>query len=442
MSLPSFIQSKTYSTNTASTTHAITIDSAVRSQGGSVAPSALVATISYDGTTGSLVTGITDTAGNTWVYGNDGTNDVRTSNGAGVNGEMWYCLNAVGGVAPTITVTLSSSQKASIVVTEIDQVRSVSGLDRCKGNINTVASTSRSGLSGTKGQGMIPVVVEGICWNDASLTMSAASGYSGLVQIKDGSSNIAAAMAYKSSEIQTLSAATIQAKATMSAGTIPVAMMTLRFWRDGVITSTDEDGYIQNIEGTPTAYTSSLSSSPWGADTVYRSSTSAPIGGTGSSETDNVYSFFPDYSSYLLSGVTIGTDVTWNIRDLGTGFDDGTNWIWAFGRVYNDGTFGTTLTAADDGVGGASSPTIEFINDLWVSTSTWHTYTFNKSFLNTSGHTTAVIDGEGDTSGFTSSSWANLGDYDNNVPQYLVLTLTYPSLSSGPRLLASTGVGK
>ncbi len=419
LSVPNFLQTKTYSTNTAATSHAVAFDNSIRASGGAIGPSCLIAVISYDGTSGSQVSSITDSAGDTWAVGNDGTNDVRISNGSGVNGEMWYCYNATPG-AHSLTINLSSSVKASIVIGEIDQVRPVTALDRVKGNINTTASTSRIGSNGTKGRGMLRVVIGGLAWNDASLTCTGVPvSYQGYVGIKDAGSNVGVGIECKATEAKSLASGTVVPRFNMSAGTTPVALMSLAFYRDGVVTGTDEDGYIDDIEGVATV-------TKTGTRWLYSSSTSAPYGGTGGSEKSQCFSFFPDYSSSLLSGVTIGDTIPLYYSTQ-PGGDDGTGYMQAYMRVFKNGELGDTLTA-DDEFHGAG--VVHFLGTGLCTAGEYSVNLDKATEYNLSGTTAYAMAFEGDTGGLVSGTWAYLNDYSGNVPDYLVLSLTYPSASS------------
>ena len=232
MSVPTFLQSQTYSTNTAATSHALTLASAVRSKGGSIGPSTLILTLSYDGTSGDQCSSVTDTDSNTWYKGTSATN------GASINGEMWYAYNVKGGGTPTITANMSSSVKMTMVCTENDQIRPVSPLDQALSRIDTTNSTARTSAASnaTKRTGMKEVVVGGLAYSHVSLTCSAAgSGFTGLVTTKNGTSGIGVATDRRSADLVNITGTNSIGRFTMSAsGTSPCAVMSLTFFRDGV----------------------------------------------------------------------------------------------------------------------------------------------------------------------------------------------------------------
>lgn len=420
MAVSSFTQTKTYSTNTASTTHAITFDNPVQSQGGSVCPAILHVAFSYNGSTANLCTGITDTAGNTW------TKDKAVGSGT-TNGEVWSAPDAIGGVAPTITITLSSSQKLTAIAFEMDQVAPLRGYDNGDARVDATSGTSRRSTTvATKRTGSHGVNIKCWMWTDATLTVSnPGSSITGLTQVKDGSSNIAVGIARHNIERNVVGGSAFTGTATMSASTtVPVACFDLTFFRDGIVTTTDEDGTTDNLEGTVTYATTSIAATTvWGCDAAYASSTSAPNGGTGGSETDRAFAFFPDYSSYLKSGVTIGDNFDINLTSVG-GYDDGTGYMSGYMYLYKNGVFGSTLDASDD-TAFTGSPAL--LMGL-PTTSGLQTYTFDTSaYYNTSGYTTMGILLAGDTQGGTSGSVLCYSDYDMNSPAFITLTLTYPS---------------
>jgi len=441
MAVPTPQDTKTNaSDSSASTTHTITLNNAIWAQGGSTSPATILVSISYDGNTGGIVTGVTDTLGNTYALATEGGHDAKQSNGAGVNLEAWYAYNCTAGSAPTITVTLSASQKAKLAAVVLPQVRPISPIDEVNGRIDTTSSATRAAEVtpgyARKVDGQIGIYIGITGWNDTRTVSGNGSTWtgtgSGNISLAGGSSNLGIAMQWKNttSEQQLISATNHIARFTMSSSTTnPSAVMTVCFFRDGVVTTTDEDGYIQNIENVPTAYSTSISLSPWGFCATFASSTSAPGGGTGSSETDRTFFFFPDYSSYLLSGVTIGANIDLKIKNAGGGFDDGTNYMTETMYIYKNGTFGSTLDTTDDGAFTGSY--FEFSNNFTNSSGLWVTKTFDKAtYYNTSGYTTVGIMMSGDTGGFASSTWGSISDYSTNAPAYLVLALTYPTLTT------------
>lgn len=418
MSVPTFLQSKTYSTNSAATTHVLTLDSAVRYQNGAICPSTLVMTLSYDGVLGDQCSSITDSQGNTWQKGTSATNL------ATVNGEMWYAFNVKGGGPPTITVNMASSVKMTMCCVEVDQVRPVAPLDITSARIDTTSSTARTSAATltTKRVGMLEVIIGGIAWSHVSLTCSnGGSGFAGtLVTTKDAGSGIGVGMARRTTDTKNITGASSIGRFTMSAsGTSPCAVMSLSFFRDGVVTTTAEDGFIDNIEG---AVTVDNTTNP---AFVYRSSTSAPLGGTGGSERSCWYAFFPDYSANLITGVTLGANLTlfYNVSD---GFDDGFWYVIAQLHVYKNAALGSTLDAGDETPPGGTTydlgtdPTVAGERSVTLVTST---------DFNTSGYTNCWMGFEGDTAGSVTGTYSNINTYDGNVPAYLLLSLNYPNLN-------------
>lgn len=428
MAVPTFLQNKTYSTNTAATSHQFTFTSAIRERGGAIGPSCLVLTASYDGAAGDQITGITDSLGNTWVKGTSATN------GATTHGEMWYAANAAPG-ACTVTIALASSVKLTAVAVELDQVRPVNPLDQHFARIDTTSSTSRSSAAtnSTKRAGMIEVIIAGIGWQHVTLTCSnGGAGYTGtLVTTKDASSGIGVGMARRATETKNITGSNSIGRFTMSASTTtPCAVMTLTFFRDGVVTGTDEDGWIDNIEGVSALYKNDTQ------HFLYTSSTSAPGGGTGSSEKTRSFHFFSDYSANILSGVTIGDTVTAYFSS-GGGYDDGTGYMGCALYAWGDASLGSTLELADENFSGGTrhdlgtAPTIagEFSVQLAKSTE-----------YNTSGTTNIALTMEGDTQGGASGTQWYCNEYSGNVPAYLVLALDYPALTVPQRCMVGVGL--
>ena len=411
MTVPAFTQTKTYSTNTAATSHAITLTSAVTPSGGSVSPAALVAVISYDGASGNQISSITDTSGNTWQRG------TSQSNASSVNCEAWYAYNVVGGVTPTITINLSSSLKISAVIAEIDQVRCVSPLDQATGRIDTTNSTARTSVS-AKRNGMIEIVVGFMGWNHATLNVSAAgTGFTQLTSIKDGSSNIGAALIRRTVDLNNLTAANTLARFTMSAtSTTPCAVLSLTFYRDGVATCDADDGYIDNFEGFVTVENAALDAG------VFKSSTSAPYGGTGGSEKTNAYAFIPSYAPYLLSGVTIGpnTDVSYYATYA---FEDGTSYMMPYISVFNDDSLGNSLDSSDETWAGGYT----VVPGIGAFVTGLYTFSVPTSSAYSASHQTEIaMQMDGDTQGGFSSSQIGLLTFEGNATWYLRLDLQYP----------------
>lgn len=428
MAVPSFLQSQTYSTNSASSSHQITLPSAVRAQGGAIGPSTLVATISYDGTTSNNVTSITDNKGNTWQRGTSATN------GAAINGEMWYAYNVAPGNT-TITINLGSSQKLTAVVVELDQVRPVSPLDQTLSRIDTTNSTARTSAStnSTRRNGMQEIVVGGIAWSSVSLNVSNAGfGFTQLVSIKDAGSGYGAAMARRNADLNNTTGTNTIGRFTMSAtSTTPCAVMSMSFYRDGVVTSTSADGWIQDLENVMSVFPTDASGF------VIMTSTSAPSGGTGSSERDIAYFFFPDNSANLLPGVTLGTsmDLKFNVV---TGYDDGFLYMGAVAGFYKNNQLGSTIDTGDYAVVpdqqyymGTSPFNLMGINTLTVD----RTLTYNSS-----GVTALALSLEGDSQGGSNGSYFEVSFSEGGAPAFLILALNYPNLGVPQRNLLGVGL--
>lgn len=416
MTVPSFLQNKTYSTNVPSATHALTMSSPIRYRGGTTSPSSLVMTLSYDGVSGDQCNSITDSDGNTWLKG------TSANNGVSINGEMWYAYNIKGGTTPTITANMASSVNMTMVCVELDQVRPVSPIDQALSRIDTTLSTARTSAATntTKRTGMLEIVVGGIAWSHVTLTCSnGGSGFSGtLVSIKDGSTGIGAGMVRRTADLANLTGANTIGRFTMSASTnSPCAVMSLSFQRDGIVTSTSEDGWINDFEGTATVGNLDTSG------TLFKSSTSAPFGATGGSEYDQCYFFFPDFSANILSGCTIDSTLTFNYSSQG-GFDDGTGYMNAYLYAYKAGELGSTLDTADEFPGGG----VDYSLGVDPITPGIRSVTIDKSTsYNTSGVTAMRMSMEGDTGGGFSGTYAQINFYEGNATAYLQLGLQYPS---------------
>lgn len=428
MAVPSFLQSQTYSTNTAATSHQISLPSSVRAQGGTIGPSTLVLTASYDGTIADNITSVTDSKGNTWQKGTSATN------GAATNGEMWYAYNVKPGNT-TLTINLGSSQKLTAVVVEVDQVRPVSPLDQTLARIDTTNSTARTSAATntTRRNGQQEIVIGGIAWTSTTLNCTnSGSGFTQLVAIKDGSSFIGAAMNRRNADLNNTTGSNTIGRFTMSAtSTAPCATMSLSFYRDGVVTAGAEDGWIQDLETVMTVFPTDTSGF------VIMTSTSAPGGGTGSSEKDNAFFFFSDYTANLLAGVTIDETITCKFNVV-TCFDDGFGYMQAAADFYKNNQLGNSLDTGDN-----------FLNpDLTVYLGTGpfnltgiNTFTFSKSSgYNASGTTALKLELQGDTQGGSNGSYFEVSFWEGNVPAFLVLPLLYPALGTPQRCLLGVGL--
>lgn len=438
MSVPTFVQPpKTVASDvSAATSHQITPDSAIRSQGGAIGPSTLVLMCSYDGASGNQISGITDTSGNTWQRG------TSASDSTSVNGEIWYAFNVVGGSAPTITVATSSSVKMKLILAELDQVAPISPLDgtsspldttqaRIDTTNSTIRTSSPTSPAPPKVQGQIGVRIGGVAWNDTR-TITSTSAWTGLVQLNGGSSNLGVAIERKAAEVVNIAGGNSRASFTYgtTATTNPSAVMSLTFFRDGVMTSTDEDGIIDDIEGVVTVTTNGTT------DFIYRSSASAPTGGTGASQMSRYFAFFPrHYKLTGAAGPTIGTTPDLKFVEI-SGDDTDTNFTFWL-DTYKTGQLGSTLDSTDENVAGGKTYSNLVLNATVTGAKTISLVYADD--INPTGVTAIQLRSEGDGMGTGTSNWLEVGDYSGNVPAYIVLYLTYPALDTPQRML--TGMG-
>lgn len=417
------------STAVASTTHQITTGVALTSQGGAVCPSSLSFAISYDNGAGGIGTSVISSSGATWTR--------RINRPDATNGEtleVWEATNVPGGATETITWTGSAAVKAILGVAELDQVAPVSPIDgtsspfdKSTSRVDTSNSSSRTSAStnSVKQVGMLEVYIGWIGWNDSRTITAAGATWTGLVTLKGSGNNLGLGFERKAAEVKNISGGSAIARFTMSAsGTQPANVACLTYFRDGVQTSTDEDGMIDNIEGVETIATTFF------PDFVYMSSASAPNGGTGGSEKCNALSFFPQFKA-LISGVTVAANKTlfYNVSD---GFDNMDNFGFRC-YTYNNGGLGNTLNSGD------TNPSSNFFsgysNSFAVSTADMttageHSVALTNSDWNASGTTNVGFAAEGDNGGSGTNTYSNLNEYQSNVPQYIVLQLNYPTLAA------------
>lgn len=436
MAVPTFIQTKTAASDaSAATSHAITPDSAIRAQGGAVGPSAGVVTCSFDGDPGT-VTG-TDTAGNTWVVG--------ASAGSGSTyGAMLYTFNMIP-AGTTITVATTNSVKAKLAFAELDQVAPISPYDGTSSPLDTVqarvdtpavATTVRTSAPSSPApadvKSMMAVRIGGMAWNNTK-TVSSTSAWTGLVQLSGGSSNLGVAIERKASEILNLSGGNSRASFTMSASdTQPSAVMSLTFYRDGTVTIDDDtrDGTTDNIENVVTATTNNST------NIIYRSSASAPGGGTGSSQMSRYFGILPRY--YSPTGATIGSGVNLRLSVI-SGDDSDTNFgFWL--DTYKQDQLGASVDTGDENKTGDRSNyniTTELGASVVGSKTISLTYATD---INATGRTGIQVHSEGDGFGFGTGNWVELGDKTGRSPAFLIFSLTYPSLSTPTRTLLGVGL--
>lgn len=422
MSTPTFLHTPDTqaSDSVASTTHQITMSNPIRQRGLTIGPSSILFAIVIDNSSGGIGTSVTDTNGNVYTRKTD---DPNVANGFSL--EVWEAHNCNGGLpAPTITWTGSASVKAKMIAAEQDQVAPVSPLDgtstpfdQSTHRVDTTSSTSRTSAASnsTKRVGMIEVIVGFIGWNDTRTISSAGSTWTGVTQLSGGSTNLGIGIERKSAEVKNINGVNTIARFTMSAtGTQPASVSCLAFFRDGVQTSTDEDGTLDNIEGVLSVYTNLTS------NIVYRSSASAPNGGTGGSEYSQYAAFFPRY--YSLTGVTLGAtpDLRFNLL---SGYDDGGGYFAFYLKTFKSNQMGSTLDSTDENasfdqqyelsidanISGEKSVAMSLANDI-----------------NQTGVTAIKLTEEGDGLGTGTSNYMEVGDYSGSVPAYIIHTLNYP----------------
>lgn len=428
MSTPTSLQSKTYTSSSASTSHNFTLSSAVTSQGGSVGPSSFVMTFTYDSAS-ALTTSVTDSSGNTWVKAGSGVGDAST-----FYSEVWYAIDVIGGATPTITIGLSSSQSVVAVLAEVDQIRPISAYDQIIARKDVTSSSSRtSGNATSLIGGQIAVRMGALGWKDSTLDVSSAgSTWGNLIHVKDATSLLGAALEFKSADTASTSKVQLNARFTMNASsTKACSVFGISFYRDGVTTSTAEDGWIDDIEGTPTIYNTD------GSAIVYTSSTSAPYGGTGGSERAVAYGFMPNIEAYLKAGVTIGSTFTL-YYNVASSYEDGNYFEIPVIDWHSDGALGTTIDTGDefpfyDGYYYLGAIPSAGINTQTLTTATDYSTTNSLSWM---------MSNVGDTMGSTSGSYVEIYTYEAGIPTYCVFSLDYPvPATGGGSTLAMMGVG-
>jgi hypothetical protein len=342
-----------------------------------------------------------------------------------------------------VTWNGSASVKAKLGIVEMDQVAPVSPIDgtstpfdKSTDRVDTTNSSARSSAAtnGVRRVGQIECFVGWIGWNDTRTISSAGSTWTGLVQLSGGSSNLGIGIERKLAEVTNVAGGNGIARFTMSAsGTQPASVACLAFFRDGVITSNDNDGYLDNIEGVITTYTTDMSA--YGGEFLYRSSSSAPLGGTGASNTARTYSYLPRY--FKPAAATIGPTFSLSMISAG-GFDDASGYVGFYGYVHKTEVFGTTLDSSDDFLTGNYA----IYNGVGMTVSGLHTFSglAYADYINPTGVTTVQWTSEGDTQGTQSNVYTVLGDHTNGTPAYIVLSLTYPSSAVPTRNLLGVGI--
>lgn len=402
-SLPGSVQFADYSTTTAATSHAVTITTA-----NLTIRNSMILGISYDGATGDQVSGITDTDGNTWAKATSGTNSTQT------NGEFWYCTNLAGGTKPTVTVALSSSVKATIVLVEVTGIISYkTALDVATSRVNTptLATTGRFGTATGTRNGAAEAVFQMAMANNTGLAFT--NGTSGFNQpaanfhtYKDATTGLSVAYANKQAEVMNLSSQSPGFVVTPSS-VITAVVLCATFFRQGVSQSTSESGSIINVEGATSV--DQLNA------TLIKTSATAPLGGYGSSTDTKAYGFIPGLD--LPAGVTVSSaQLNWLMAG---GTDDGFSLGYSV-KIDPTAPIGTTLETTDEnGVGGSVVATGQF-----DTTITYYTATLAPSDVST-GTTYMNTQYYLETNDPNSSSW-EIGLRLNNVPDFVEAILSWP----------------
>ena len=410
--IPAPAQAQTdYSTNTATTSHVFTITGS-----NLTIRNSLVAIFSYDGTGNNIITGITDTDGNTWAKATADTSTGTT------HGETWYCTNLPGGTTPTVTVVTSAAVKMTATVEEITGIisyRPGAEVEATSVRIHApaIAGLSRSTLSTGARSAAASVIITAAAANATSLTFTnGGAGFNGtdgnFHTHKDGTSGLSVAIAHRNAEVLTIGGVTGNMVISPSS-TTPVAMMCVTFYRQGVSTGVAGDGALGNIEGVV------IEDNSAGNGLVLKSSASAPYGGTGGSTDSKVYGFIPGLD--LPAGVTVSdAQLNWNIIE---GFSDGLSQGY---HVAIDPTapIGTTLETTDEnGVGGSV-----VVNGSMDESVGFKTATLSPSDVSTSA-TYMNIMYYVETAEVTGSYW-KVGLRADNTPNFVVALLIWPSTST------------
>lgn len=415
------LQTKTYNTDTAAVSHDITLDSFT------AARSTIVIAVSYEGAVGNKVTSIVDTDSGTW----NADANLKQSNSVSVNGEGQYRYNLVGGTKPTITVNLASALKCQIVVAEYKGILSYANpLDKTVGRINTPAAASQFRSSGATATRTAPVevIIELMMWNTAAITTLAnGTGFTTDAYVRNTTNNIGVAIGHRTSEVASMAGSSANAsfRFTDAGNTAPAAVMCMAFFREGVfpVPDTTKDGIIDNIEGVVTVDTSFC--------LVFKSSATAPTSGATGSTRTNSYFIMP-FSTYgaIPAGVT-ATNPSFNYT-ANVGYDDPLS--YAEFQLHTDKTdiLGTDITADDE-----EKPTTNH-RSLGVEPTVvgFHSVALDDSEIDLSTSLSARMSVEPTES---TSSYADIYDYNSLQPAFCRVTLVWPSLDT-PQMNMS-GVG-
>lgn len=416
MPLPAKLQHKTYSTDVAATSHALTLDAATRTPAGANAPTSLILVIGYDGSGTDKVTSVTVSGEAAMVK--------NRSQAHTANLEVWSVHNLTGGTPSTVTVTLSTAQKVSMVVAEVTEIRPYGGdpIDQVASRVHAPgASQARrdSGLT-AKRSGMIEVIVGGMAWADATKTAAAFLGWGSLATILDASSGIGVAFSMRSTELVTIDATDARFNLT-PASVVPAAVACCTYQRLGVLTSSDEDGYIDTIADVTTVYTTTQD-----LDFLYASSESAPVPEIIDSEFSDVFAFM--IWPTLPAGVTVASG-TWNCLVV-SAFWDGVDWGIGF-RGSPTGAGGATLEEGDRvSVAFVDDPVIDYLvwdNEEPLAGTKSQPFPLRAIDQDPGGNVNirliAVPFGDRTLSHVYLSTYSRLSGAS---PQYLLLALTWP----------------
>lgn len=278
------------------------------------------------------ISGITDTAGNTWQRATAG------SSGGGVNGEIWYAYNVKGGNAPTLTVAYSNSVTVAMILREYSGVKFRSDpKDKVSSTVDSVSAyTTTSGLRTSTYQ----LVIGALAWNSATLAATASALWTDSTTVHNATSNNRVAVA----ERDVPSAVNTVASWTTTSGTTTVVMIA-SFHLADYETTTTEDGYTyKSGDGSGGFFTGYDST---GTD-IYSFMTSSS-----SVDPDNSFSakyfgyWFFEYPELPLNAVIVRLKLHYNVFDA---YNDGISNGW---YLYTDNTnaIGSTLEYADyDGI--------------------------------------------------------------------------------------------
>lgn len=427
MTTPDWIQTpKTYNGNVASLTHVITLDNPTRAPGGYITPSTLILAGGYGGATLDQIASITDDKGNTWGQGGHAGDSSNTE------GEGWVAFNVIPGTQ-VITVTLSSSLPFVAIVAEIDQVApqlpdgsAGNCLDRVSNNVITAGGTNRLNTATSTRRGQREVIVNIGVWNSTTISCNGGgAGWTGMNTIQDGTSGLGVAIDHPSLDRPGM--AGVQGRLSFTpSSVIPVAMITMTFYRVGVMVTTTEDGMIDAFGGPYTVY---KNSGMW----VMFTSLSAPDPTNPGSEVTYAFAFIPQFQG-VPSGVTLDSVVMAGY-DILAAADDGSGLMQFSLSTSKTAALGTTLTLGDQSA--AMDNTIS-LSTSDILTAGAHEIALDLTTdINQSGTTNLRWNGIPGSS--ICGNYGQIGTIDtDNDGAYLIYKLIYPS---GAPLRTLMGVG-